>query len=310
MNAAGGSRTVELTAFSEAFGRAIEARGLPLERVSAHLRARGHSISIATLSYWKTGRSTPGRVPSLRAVGALEEVLRVPRGSLAVLIPQPVVPPGVPPARVVDLFEQQRIGDEMIQDLGRSWDEGIDIIAIHAVSRVDERLMLAQTHVREVLRTQRDGVDAYLVGMGYPVAGCIPVFEPIAGCRTGRSRTHLEASTCVTELLLPSPGAGVVHVLDYRISYPLRRPPAEPVPMTYVLRSTSPLREMYVGIDFTAACPDPAAPPHDLPFEVSRVQMTPADQTVRRGRARPRMSIYRADFGPGKLGFEWESLGS
>lgn len=36
--------------FAVQLGRAMEARGLSLERISAHLRARGHRISVATLS--------------------------------------------------------------------------------------------------------------------------------------------------------------------------------------------------------------------------------------------------------------------
>ena len=47
--------------FAEAFRDATNQRGLSLERLTYHLSRRGHELSAATLSYWRTGRS---RAPS------------------------------------------------------------------------------------------------------------------------------------------------------------------------------------------------------------------------------------------------------
>ena len=107
--------------FHEALRIAVEARGLALERISAHLHARGHTISIATLSYWQSGRSLPGRPASLRALGALESILDVPRGHLAGLLPGPppaAAAPITPLALAPVLPAPERL-DRIVAHLGR-----------------------------------------------------------------------------------------------------------------------------------------------------------------------------------------------
>lgn len=74
--------SVDETQFSVLLTRAIAARGLSLARVKAHLAALGQPVSIATLSYWCSGRSLPTRARSLDVVHALETVLQVPRNHL------------------------------------------------------------------------------------------------------------------------------------------------------------------------------------------------------------------------------------
>ena len=75
--------------FAEALRHAIDQRGLGLERIRDRLNQRGVSISVATLSYWQSGRSRPERKASLAALPHLEAVLGEPPGSLlATLAPQ------------------------------------------------------------------------------------------------------------------------------------------------------------------------------------------------------------------------------
>lgn len=71
-----------ITAFAVELGRAIEARGLTLQRIQSHLRSRGVSVSVATLSYWRNGRSVPSRSSSLAVISELEAILSVPKGTL------------------------------------------------------------------------------------------------------------------------------------------------------------------------------------------------------------------------------------
>ncbi|UUZ58482.1 hypothetical protein [Nocardioides sp. B-3] len=73
--------------FADELRRAIDRRGLGLERIRDHLDQRGVSVSVATLSYWQSGRSLPGRKASIAAIPHLEEVLALDRGSLASYAP-------------------------------------------------------------------------------------------------------------------------------------------------------------------------------------------------------------------------------
>lgn len=295
-------RTQELPAeipqFAVAVNRAIDRRGLTLDRVSAHLRARGHSISIATLSYWQTGRSVPLRGPSIRAVGALEEILRVPRGSLARLVVQPAPPAPPPSIRVADLFTQRLLVDEMLGQLGLTWDHGIELVAVHSVSQVNEDLMLTETFCREVIRTVADDIVAYAVGAAYPAAGCLPEITALHGCSLGRHLGEVDQSARLQELLLPPAPRGHLHVIEYRIAYHPPRP-ADAVPMTCLLGSTAPVKEMYVEVRFA---------PEALPLQLCQIEASATVDAAIPCPPKPVLSMRRSHFGPGKVGYEWPCL--
>src|SRR4051794_22448315 len=91
--------------FPAALHLAIEASGLTLEEIRDWLGERGAHLSIATLSYWRRGRSRPERAASMLAVRLLEELLGLPPNALMSLLgPRRVrgrwighVPGSVPP---------------------------------------------------------------------------------------------------------------------------------------------------------------------------------------------------------------------
>lgn len=63
------------TEFAGRLSQALTERKLPLDRVRSRLAEQGLAVSVATLTYWSTGRSVPSRSSSLAVVSALEEVL-------------------------------------------------------------------------------------------------------------------------------------------------------------------------------------------------------------------------------------------
>lgn len=73
--------------FGRALAHALQERNLTLQNLRDLLAERGHSISVATLSYWQTGRSTPRRTNSLRAISEIEHVLELGEGQLRRLLP-------------------------------------------------------------------------------------------------------------------------------------------------------------------------------------------------------------------------------
>lgn len=76
------------SAFSEALTEALRTSGLPLSRIQARLEALGTPVTVATLSYWQSGRSLPLRKNSLRALGNIETIVGLPAGSLRDLLPR------------------------------------------------------------------------------------------------------------------------------------------------------------------------------------------------------------------------------
>lgn len=84
------------SAFAEAFDAAVADRGVSLSSLHRRLAELATPVSVATLSYWRSGRSVPERATSLAAVGVLEEVLGLGPGALATHL-RPVrrtAPPG------------------------------------------------------------------------------------------------------------------------------------------------------------------------------------------------------------------------
>jgi len=69
-------------AFPEAFADALRRRGVSLAWVHQRLVERGHPVSPAALSYWRSGRSQPERGTSRDALIEIELLLRVPPGAL------------------------------------------------------------------------------------------------------------------------------------------------------------------------------------------------------------------------------------
>lgn len=68
--------------FAGVLGAAIQQRGLSLERIRARLEAAGVPVSIATLSYWQSGRSLPTRSRSYHTLVELEKILHLQSGEL------------------------------------------------------------------------------------------------------------------------------------------------------------------------------------------------------------------------------------
>src|SRR4029077_10609519 len=68
--------------FARAFADALERRAVSLAWLHQRLVERGHPVSPAALSYWRSGRSQPERGPSRDALVEIERLLRVPSGSL------------------------------------------------------------------------------------------------------------------------------------------------------------------------------------------------------------------------------------
>lgn len=73
------------TSFACALSAAISRAGLSLRQLQRALETHGTTVSVATLSYWSSGRSRPERDVAT-ALAALEEVLQLPGGELSALL--------------------------------------------------------------------------------------------------------------------------------------------------------------------------------------------------------------------------------
>lgn len=282
--------------FADALRAAIEARGLSLDRVRAHLLSYGHDVSVATLSYWQTGRSMPVRRSSVQALGALEVILQVPRGSLASKLPSHAGRKAdradvVPSFRPMPFQESDRIMTRM----GLKWFDGYQVVSQQEDWEIGpDRSVLGHT-VTEVIIAERDGFDRFAVAYVSDVPGVLMEITALHGCQVGRVAHVLRETLTVAELILEHPlRAGDPYLTKHAISYDTEgvhirgwhrdhllrtrvaslsvRFPADDLPESF-LAYTGPMTE------------DPAY----VPLELRSHEVTMAAQ----------------DFGPGLLSVQW-----
>ncbi|MFG2499626.1 hypothetical protein ACGFSB_15615 [Streptomyces sp. NPDC048441] len=207
--------------FHVALRAAIAARRLPLQRVRHHLARQGVNVGVTSLSYWQQGARRPQRTESLRAVRALEEILKLPEESLIRLLAQPSEHPDCerPAARSYrSLVEASDVLQSLLTELGSPLDGGLHTIGHHERVRIGGRRELLGRDSQHVVRAHRDDVDRYLaIYHGDP--GCVPErigVHALENCRTGRVRWHHETGVLVAELLFDARlRAGDTHLFRY-----------------------------------------------------------------------------------------------
>ena len=107
------------TTFPEAFASALTQRGVSLSWLHQRLVERGHPVSPAALSYWRSGRSQPERRTSREALGEIERLLRVTPGALTSKL-GPSRRPGPRPGEksVLELFADTPGVQDALEALG------------------------------------------------------------------------------------------------------------------------------------------------------------------------------------------------
>lgn len=218
--------------FAEILQLGILRSSWTLERISARLRARGHSISPTTLSNWQRGDTAPVRAVSLAALADLEEVLGLPRGSL----------------RTAALSMRRRtespVGSEQLVTVPAALDRLRDRVGpgrfggyrtqhVHETHILGADGVPARHETRQVVTATRDGLDTFhhvfLTGDG---AGSIDDevrVEAISGCVVGRLLREPPDVVCVPLHFGISLRRGESHLFEYAVelSYPRDPPPPE-----------------------------------------------------------------------------------
>ncbi|MFD6437368.1 hypothetical protein [Streptomyces venezuelae] len=236
------------TTFATVFRRALQQRGLPLERIRDHLRAQQITVSLATLSHWQRGRSQPERAQSLRAVDALEPLLNLPTGTLRSLL-GPHRPRGGPPpvdptvARTVygensDL--EQALGDAFPQ-----FNEGLRPLTVQETVSLDEHRSIHETSITTVVQAVRDAVEHLTVVhfLDSPKAGTVDLAVPYGP--PPRSRFLPELGCVAADIPL---GRQLARTETAVVAYTLRA--ASDVSHQHERRVTTPLRAYLLHVRF------------------------------------------------------------
>ncbi|MVO86936.1 hypothetical protein GPA10_19775 [Streptomyces sp. p1417] len=207
--------------FHVALRAAIAARRLPLQRVRHHLARAGVQVGVTSLSYWQQGARRPQRAESLRAVRALEEILRLPEESLIRLLAKDDERPDAerPAARSYrSLVEASDVLQSLLADLEAPRDGGLHTVGHHERVRIGAHRELLGRDSQHVVRAHKDGIDRYLaIHHGDPGSAPENVeVRALENCRTGRVRWHHDTGVLVAELLFDARlRAGDTHLFCY-----------------------------------------------------------------------------------------------
>lgn len=286
-------------AFSEVLSRAVQARGLSLDRIRARLEAAGVPVSNATLSYWQSGRSLPTRARSLRTLVELETILQLEPGSLIELIRsadgrtrhqlfawQTVVPSG-------------ELAEQVIADMGMEVAGRISRVTVHDTLTIDANRCETSSLTRQVLRAERSGVRTfpvvYLQEGNNPGA---PEIEAVFGCQVGNVVDVPERQLMVAEMVLPRPlQRGELVLTEHMVTM-------KPALSTLMTRSiVDPMRELALAVQF-----HPQALPRDIHAFKQLSLNDPADaetDVLPIAVLNDQAQIVQLDVAPGVHGLRW-----
>ncbi len=194
--------------FAEALDEAISVRGVTLTHLHRRLTDLATPVSLATLSYWRSGRSEPERRSSIDAVRTLEEVLGVDEGSLVDRLgpPRRSAPPQ-PEVSVAELSGRDEAVRTALAKLGFTAHD--DELADHTVILIldlDGRGAARRLRSITTWRGRWDGArrTATILTMDGDVDPP-PAFRPGRGFRVGRQVFDPDNRLHVAELILDRP---------------------------------------------------------------------------------------------------------
>lgn len=292
--------------FEDALRTAIHDSGLSLDRIQHRLRSRGISISVATLSYWQSGRRRPERPESLEALSHIESELGLPAASLSSLLGPPKPrgrgyrPPAAPPLE--QLWSRPNRLAQLLAQVDTTWDG-----SLHRISQQDRCEIAADGGVRnmrmqQVLKAATDGPDRWILVMDPddPTA-LLPELHSLRNCRAGKTIRDTETGFLVVELVFEqSLARGETVLMEYQLGY--SEPPYPQNGNACCHRFRLPVRECVVEVIFDQ---------DRLPKLCQQVTLPLESGAVERRRNLQLGSDHSAhavalDFGPGVFGITWE----
>lgn len=286
--------------FHTVLAAAIRSRGIGLSRIRARLQARGAPVSVATLSYWQSGRSRPERPESLQAVGHLEEVLELPSGALTSLLGPPR-----PRGRSAHNAKRQRRPETLFTDQAATLSllEQVDLPGYRSLAKLslhDQILIGADRvkryqFVRQVVRADQDGIP------GFPFLSQRTdgdrggnKLSAISHCSIGNVYHDPEHQLMLAEILFDRP----LHRGESTMVEFLVENGGAVGEVTFHERiATCPIREVLFDVRFAGTTPK----------TITRYEATDELETTRplalRGST---VQVVNTDWGPGACGIRWQ----
>ncbi|MBO0840143.1 MAG: helix-turn-helix transcriptional regulator [Sciscionella sp.] len=314
------SRLLSTGPFPDALRAAISASGLSLDRIQHRLLMRGARVSVATLSYWQSGRRRPERPESLRALRQLESVLGLPGSALSSLLGPPRPrgrrdrTAGLPPIHSM-WARPQRVA-QLLSGLDTSTDPLLTRLSQHdRCTTKDDGTQVLDT--RLVLRAEQDGIDRIVLVHGWGnraddtrLAGqddhCgngtnagQPNLTELRNCRLGQLAMDQRFGMFAAELIFDRPLSwGETTIVEYRLRGPAT---FDGDCFLHSGRFRMPVREYVVEVRFDHGGLPAQCQKFSRPADRSHL---PRSTNVRVGPSGDAHAVW-LDLEPGEFGVRW-----
>ncbi|MBT2474774.1 hypothetical protein J7E68_09365 [Microbacterium sp. ISL-103] len=283
--------------FAASFRDAINARGLTLARLHEQLRARGNSVSMATLSYWRSGARRPEGAQSMAALTDIEQLLHLEPGSLTALLGTtnrtgPLGPNLFP----LDEHELEEAVKDAFAALGAEYPDTSRELTTHSVTDVDAAGNVAYSITRSIVQSTVGTVSSIpFLEMTPGISTPAPFIDAVAGGRISARYSHPngEVHGVLFELDVPLTAPSTAMV-EWSVAYPPDYPPQRETGHAVARQC----RELLVWTRFH---------PDALPDRLDERVETPDGSKTSELSLEGRNSVHqvRRAFGPGLLGVSW-----
>lgn len=278
--------------FAHELRLAIDRRGLALDRIRERLEQRGVTVSVATLSYWQSGRSLPGRKASIAALPHLEDVLALDPGHLRRTLPLTRDRPRRSAVPGLEALWPETPRADLLSSLDTRWDADLERVVLHDILRIGPDRRQVSLTVRQVLRARADGPDRRVVLHCHDDRSAPPAqIRALQGCEVGRVLRSEDHGATAAELLFHSPLSRGDTVI---IEYVAASPGPGPLETTYSRRLRMPMREYLLQVEFDAG----ALPDETIAFTDERDSAITLDPAHR-------AHLAHTDVTPGVAGMRW-----
>ncbi|MCK2034840.1 hypothetical protein KZC51_01715 [Microbacterium sp. SSW1-49] len=209
--------------FAGALRDAISAKQITLSRLQERLRARGNRVSLATLSYWRSGARRPEGAQSLAAVADLESLLDLDQGFLTKFLgPTNRTGPLGPSRFPIDEQAIERAARDAYAALGAPYPDMSREVTTHSVTDVDADGNVAFCSTRSIVQSTSGTITAtpfleLTPGVNTPA----PLISAVSGGRISARYSHPSGEVHGVLFEFDAPvTAPKTTVVEWSISYP------------------------------------------------------------------------------------------
>ena len=284
------------SAFARALRDAINARPVTLSWLQRQLKARGNRVSMATLSYWRSGSRRPEGAQSLAALADIEDLLGLEDAALSRLLrPNRTGPLGVS-GFPIDHREIEQAVIDAYTAMGSPYPDTSRELTTHSVTDVDERGNVSFCSTRSIVQSTTGTIHAIpfleiMPGLPSPA----PILRAVSGGRFTRHYSHPggEVHGALFELDVPLEAPDTAMV-EWSVEYPPGSPPSRDTGHAVGRQC----RELLVWTRFH---------PDAVPDWCEEVVETPDGRSVSPVPLTRGASVHqvRRAFGPGALQLRW-----